>query len=73
MTDNENEIKKRGKLSFRRKLGYAIGQFTDSTGFGLFGYFFLFFHRLCKYFKMKIHQNYRGGRVCMGGVFKLHS
>lgn len=32
-----------GKLSFKRKFGYAIGQMTDSTGFNVFYFFFLFF------------------------------
>ena len=36
-----------GKLSFRTKLGYSIGQLTDSSGFSVWLYFFLYFLTDC--------------------------
>lgn len=37
---NENGSK---KLSFKTKIGYAIGQMVDSTGYNVYYFFFLFF------------------------------
>ena len=44
MTD---KTKKTGMLSFRTKLGYSIGQLTDSSGFSVWLYFFLYFLTDC--------------------------
>lgn len=38
-----NTLKKMQKLGAKRKYGYAIGQMTDSIGFNVFYFFFLFF------------------------------
>ena len=32
-----------GKLGFKKKFGYAIGQMVDSTGYNVYYFFFLFF------------------------------
>ena len=39
----DEELQRQGKLPVKRKLGYAIGQLSDSIGFNVFYIYFLYF------------------------------